>query len=205
MESLPSLRRSSRTRISSELREARRILGKDIDYLDASLPQLVEFPDSKALLEVHQDLSQFEKLKQGVENGDVPALADSSQETLALAQHLLTHIETLKHLRDEVVQAHRPWTVTMRERLRHGGNNDLLQMLEALGTELEQAVEWRKAFLERPVTTPEGIELDTALMEAVGNLSRGQETFWAERTIRQVRAEKAAGLHSRSRQSTRRP
>ena len=159
------------------LREARRILGKDIDYLDASLPQLVEFPDSKALLEVHQDLSQFEKLKQGVENGDVPALADSSQETLNLAQHLLTHIETLKNLRDEVVQAHRPWTVTMRERLRHGGNDDLLQMLEALGTELEQAVEWRKAFLERPVITPEGIELDTALLEAVGNLAEGKRPF----------------------------
>ena len=166
------------------LREARRTLGKDIDYLDASLPQLVEFPDSKALLEVHQDLSQFEKLKQGVENGDVPALADSSQETLTLAQQLLTHIETLKHLRDEVVQAHRPWTVAMRERLRRGGNDDMLQMLETLGTELEQAVEWRKAFLERPVTAPEGIELDTALVEAVGNLSRGQEPFWAERPIR---------------------
>jgi very-short-patch-repair endonuclease len=159
------------------LREARRILGNDIDYLDASLPQLVEFPDSKALLEVHQDLSQFEKLKQGVENGDVPALADSSQETLNLAQHLLTHIETLKNLRDEVVQVERPWTVTMREQLSHGGNKDLLQMLEALGTELEQAVECRKAFLEQPVITPEGIELDTALLEAVGNLAEGKRPF----------------------------
>jgi very-short-patch-repair endonuclease len=159
------------------LREGRRTLGKDIDYLDASLPQLVEFPDSKALLEVHQDLSQFEKLKQGVENGDVPALADSSQETLTLAQQLLTHIETLKHLRDEVVQAHRPWTVTIRERLRRGGNDDMLQMLEALGTELEQAVEWRKAFLDRPVTTPEGIELNTALVGAVGNLTEGKSPF----------------------------
>ena len=159
------------------LREARRTLGKDIDYLDASLPQLVEFPDSKALLEVHQDLSQFEKLKQGVENGDVPALADSSQETLTLAQQLLTHIETLKHLRDEVVQAHQPWTVAIRERLRCGSNDDMLQMLEALGTELEQAVERRKAFLERPVTTPEGIELDTALIEAVGNLTEGKSPF----------------------------
>ena len=112
-----------------------------------------------------------------MENGDVPALADSSQETLTLAQHLLTHIETLKNLRDEVVQANRPWTVTLRERLRHGGNNDLLQMLEALGTELEQAVEWRKAFLERPVITPEGIELDTALLEAVGNLAEGKRPF----------------------------
>ena len=103
------------------------------------------------MLEVHQDLSQFEKLKQGVENGEVPALADSSQETLALAQQLLTHIETLRNLRDEVVQAHRPWTAAIRERLRRGGNDDMLQMLEALGTELEQAVERRKAFLERPV------------------------------------------------------
>ena len=159
------------------LREARRALGQDIDYLDASLPQLVEFPDSKALLEVHQDLSQFEKLKQGVENGDVPALADSSQETLALAQQLLTHIEALQHLRDEVVQAHRPWTVAMRERLRRGGNDNLLPMLEALGTELEQAVEWRKAFLERPVTTPAGIELDTELAEAVSNLAEGKSPF----------------------------
>ncbi|MFA4947865.1 MAG: AAA domain-containing protein [Candidatus Krumholzibacteriia bacterium] len=160
-----------------QLREARRILGKDIDYLDASLPQLVEFPDSKALLEIHQDLSQFEKLKQGVENGDVPALADSSQETLTLAQQLLTHIETLKHLRDEVVQAHRPWPVAMRERLRCGGDDDMLLLLEALGTELEHAVEWRKPFLERPVTTPACIELDIELAEAVSNLTEGKSPF----------------------------
>ena len=101
-----------------------------------------------------------------------------------LAQQLLTHIETLQHLRDEVVQAHRPWTVTMRERLRRGGNNDLLQMLEALGAELEQAVEWRKAFLERPVTTPEGIELDAADRGCREQSHRGQETFWVERPVR---------------------
>lgn len=159
------------------LREARRTLGLDIDYLDASLPQIVEFPDSKALLEVHQDLSQFEKLRQAVESGDVPALADSSQETLAVAQQLLTHIETLQQLRDEVAQAHSPWTAAMRERLRRGGNDDLLPILEALGAELEQAIESRRAFLERPVTTSEGIELDAAIVAAVGNLSGGKSPF----------------------------
>ena len=159
------------------LREARRALGQDIDYLDASLPQLVEFPDSKALLEAHRDLSQFEKLKQSVENGDVPALANSSQETFALAQKLLTHIEALRCLRDEVAQARRPWTVAMRERLRRGNKDNLLSMLEALGTELEQAVELRRAFLERPVTTPAGIELDTEIAEAMRNLSEGKSPF----------------------------
>ncbi len=159
------------------LREARRALGQDIDYLDASLPQLVEFPYSKALLEVHQDLSQFEKLKQDVDNGDVPALADSTQETLARAQQLLTLIEAFQRLRDEVVQAHRQWAVAMRERLRRGGNDSLVPILEALGAELEQAVDRRKAFLERPVTTPAGIELDTEITEAMSNLAEGKSPF----------------------------
>jgi very-short-patch-repair endonuclease len=159
------------------LRDARRALGQDIDYIDASLPQIVEFPDSKALLEVHQDLSQFEKLKQGVANGLVPALADSSQETLALAQKLLSQIEALQHLRDEIEQAKRVWTVSMRERLRRNNNDNLLLMLETLGAELERAVESRKLFLVRPVTTPAGIELDTEFAEAVGNLTKGKSPF----------------------------
>ncbi|HSV74602.1 MAG TPA: AAA domain-containing protein [Chthonomonadales bacterium] len=159
------------------LREARRELGRDIDYLDASLPQLVEFGDSKELLGVHQDLSQFERLKQGVESGDVPALADSSQETLALAQTLLTDIGALRRLRDEVAQTHRPWTVAMRERLRHGGNDNLVPILEALGADLEQAVDRRQTFLERPVMAPEGIELDSEIEEAVSNLAEGRRPF----------------------------
>ncbi len=185
------------------LREARRALGQDIDYLDASLPQLVEFPDSKVLLEVHQDLSQFEKLKQGVENGDVPALADSSEETLTLAQQLLTHIEKLKHLRDEIVQAHRPWTDAIRERLHRGGKDDMLRMLEALGTELEQAVERRKAFLERPVTAPKASNLMPTLLEAVRNLSEGKSPFGLKGLLGKSDAEKTAGLYSRSWQSAR--
>jgi len=159
------------------LREARRALCQDIDYLDASLPQLVEFPDSKALLEVHQDLSQLETLKHDVENGIVPALADSSQETLALAQKLLVQMESLQTLRNEVTQAHRFWTTTMRERLRRSKSDNLVKMLEALGAEIEQVVARRKAFFERPVTTPAGIELDTEFIEALRNLTKGKRPF----------------------------
>ncbi|NLE46282.1 MAG: DUF559 domain-containing protein [Chloroflexi bacterium] len=159
------------------LREARRDLGRDIDYLGASLPQLIEFPDSKALLEVHQDLSQFEKLKQGVENGDIPAIADSSQEAISRAQQLLLEIEPFKNLRDEVEQGARSWTASIRERLQPGSNDDLLTMLENLGDELLKTVEWRKVFLARPVTTPADIELDSELLRAVSNLSEGKSPF----------------------------
>jgi hypothetical protein len=142
-----------------------------------SLPQLAEFPDSKALLEVHQDLSQFERLTQGVAKGAVPALADSSQDTLALAHTLVADIEVVKRLQDEIVQFNRPWTTALREQLRRNGNVELLLMLEALGAELEQAVELRKGFIERPVNAPKGIELDTELTDAVRNLAVGKSPF----------------------------
>lgn len=160
-----------------QLRRARRELGRDIDYLEMSLPQIVEFPDSRELLEVHQDLAQFQRLQQYVAAGDVPALADSSQETLALAQQLLTHIDVLQRLRDEVAQAHRPWTVIMRDRLWKGAADEMLAILESLGVELKEAVDLRKVFLERPVIVPEGMETDLELIEAVRNLAQGKSAF----------------------------
>ncbi|MFZ0931371.1 MAG: AAA domain-containing protein, partial [Syntrophobacteraceae bacterium] len=161
----------------ARLKEARRDLGPDISYLDAFLPQLIEFPDSKALLEVHQDLSQFEKLKQGVEKGEVPSLVNSQQETLTLAQRLLHGIEKLRKLREDITHPQVPWTDALRRRLRCGEKGNLLEMLETLGAELQQAVEHRNAFLDRPVIVPAGIELDPALMGAVGNLSEGKKPF----------------------------
>jgi len=49
--------------------------------------------------------------------------------------------------------------------------------VEALGSELEQAVDRRKAFRERPVTAPAGMELDTELTEAVTNLTEDKSPF----------------------------
>lgn len=158
------------------LRQARRTLGPDLNYLDVSLPQLVEFPDANTLLQTHQDLSRFEVLKKEIESGDIPALADSSQETVAAAHLLLSHIEELKKLRDEVEQARVPWPDKIRGRLRQQ-HDDLLPMLETLGEELDRAIESRKAFIKRPVTTPPGMELDPGIVEAVANLATGNSPF----------------------------
>lgn len=159
------------------LRDARRALGNDIEYLESSLPQVTEFPEFKVLLDVHHDLSQFERLKRAVESGNVPALADASHETLTLSEQLLPQIETLQRLRDEVTQAERPWVASLMQRLRRGGDKDFLTMLEILGTELEQADEQRKGFLQWPVTVPTGMEVDTELVEAVHNLAAGKSPF----------------------------
>ena len=157
------------------LREARRVLGLDIDYLDASLPQLVEFPDAKKMLEVHQDLSQLERLKQSVLRGEVPAIADSRPQTMALASSLLDQIVTLDRLRDEAFRA--SWTTALRERIRRGSDEKLFQMLDSLGADLEQCAERRLVFLDRPVVAAAGIDLDAVITEAVGNLANGKSPF----------------------------
>lgn len=159
------------------LREARRILGQDIDYLDASLPQLVEFPESRLLLQVHQDLSRFVLLSKEVESGQVPGLADSSQETIVAAQKLGQELTRLRDLRDQVHLAHKPWTVTMRERLRNSTSGDVLNMFETLGREIKDAAEERKTFHVKPVSLPPGIDTDVDIVEAIRNLSESKRPF----------------------------
>jgi very-short-patch-repair endonuclease len=161
------------------LRDARRTLGPDMAYLGCSLPQLADFPDSRQLLQVHQDLSRFSVLTKGIEDGDVPPLADSSQETLAAAQALVADIEQLRQLRDEVIAARRPWTVGIRDTLRGSGQRDLIGLFEALGAELKAANDERKAVLHRPVVTPPNMESDAEMMEAIRLLAIGKRPFGA--------------------------
>lgn len=159
------------------LRESRRALGEDIDYLDASLPQLVEFPDSKELIEVHNDLSHYERLKHDVDKGDVPSLADSSHETLTLARQLLKQIEVFLRCRSEIIEAKRPWISDLLKRLQRPDDEELFRTLEDLGKDLQAATERHKIFIQRPVTIPADFELDILLVEAVKNLTNGKSPF----------------------------
>lgn len=159
------------------LRDARRGLGPDMAYLGCSLPQLADFPDSKQLLQVHQDLARFTVLSKGVEDGRVPPLADSRQETLSAAQAVVADIEHLKQLRDEVIAARKPWTVGMRDALRNAERRDIFALFETLGAELKAANDERKALLTRPVVTSPEMEMDVELAEAVQNLAQGKSPF----------------------------
>ena len=159
------------------LRDARRLLGKDLIYLNSVLPLVTEFPDSRMLLQVHQDLSQFTQLTQAVEAGRVPSLANSGQETLSEAQDLLALSEELLDLRGKIQQENRPWSSKVKEKILRKESLDLLSMLDALGSEIGDCVEKRKNFIARPVSTPTALENNTELMEAIDNIILGKRPF----------------------------
>lgn len=159
------------------LREARQTLRADIDYLVCSLPQVVEFPETKELLQVHQDLCRFAVLTEEAKSGRVPDLANSSKETLVAAQEMLLLVESLRPLRIEVLEAGASWAVTIRQRLRDRKDLVLIGKLESLGTELERCMVIRETLLSRPVVSPPGMETDERLLDAVSNLARGESAF----------------------------
>lgn len=159
------------------LRDARRVLGKDLDYLEASIPQLSELPDPDVITQLHQDLVQHERLRRAVENGEIPDLANYGPETLRIARELLSRIETIKSLRSEIQNAARDWTSRVYRLLREKEGQGVLQVLEALGSEIEQLFRRHTAFLARPIEVPTGIEDDSELLRAIDNLAKGKSAF----------------------------
>ena len=160
-----------------QLREARRILGSDIAYLECALPQIADFPDSTVLLQMHQDLSKFSILSKQIELGEVLPVADSNQSTLTAAQELLSNVERLGELRNEIAKTRLPWTVTLKERLSREPLDEMLQIFETIGAEVAEIQSAQKSFLVRPVSLPVGLTLDAETIEAVTNLSEGRSAF----------------------------
>lgn len=159
------------------LREARRDLAKDLDYLHCKLPIVAAFPESRELLRAHQDLARLVELQAQVDSGEVSLLADASKETFEAAQRLSTQISNLKLLCQAIQNAGASWTTAMQVRLRKGSKDGILGLLESLGKEIEAAVDERKQFLSKPVTAPIDIDLNTELVEGIQNLAHGKRPF----------------------------
>lgn len=160
----------------SALRSARRQLGKDIDYLGASLPQIVEFPDSAELLQIHRDLSQYERLKASVDAGEIPTLSMPDNESVDRLHETASRAAALSDILAELKAVGDDWPT----RTRNGSGNsggDLFALLEALGADLNEAARSRTTFVEKPVHAPAAIELDDDIVTAVSNLSQGRRPF----------------------------
>jgi hypothetical protein len=160
-----------------ELRSARSDLGQDLVYLEASLPQLVEFPESKSILLAHQDLSRFEQLKKEIYQGGVPSLVDTSQDSIDSAIALKASIDELKAVRSTLLETGYAWIGSVKNHLKDQTKKDVQDLLNGLGKELNECREKRKNFLSKPVVLPTDFEINSELVDAVTNLSEGKKPF----------------------------
>lgn len=161
-----------------KLRESRRALDQDIDYLNCNLPMISAFPDSRELLHTHQDLSRYTELQSEIDSGGVPSLANSSKATFEAAQLLSEQISNLKRLRQSIRNANLDWTEVMLIRLRSNRENEVLQLFNALSIEFDTAFAERTQFLAKPVEPSEGIDdLNDILISAIRRCAEGKRPF----------------------------
>lgn len=158
------------------LREARRALSNDLDYLNCNLPLISAFPDSRELLRAHQDLARAVELQARVDSGEVTSLANSSKETFDAAQSLSAQISNLKLLYQSI-RNNGNWPYSLLGHLRSGSKADILKLFESLGSEINIAVIERKKFLIKPVSVPDGIDLNAEVVEGLRNLVQGKRPF----------------------------
>ena len=159
------------------LRGARRELGADITYLTYSLPQLIEFPNLKVVLQTHQDLAKFEQLRKEVEVGDVPNLRDTSDATIDAVTVLKAHVDAIKTVRITLQALGYGWISLVKLHISSESKKDVTHFLRQLGEELKTSQARRKDFLSRPVVIPSELELNQELSEAISNLSAGKRPF----------------------------
>lgn len=155
------------------LREARRQLGADIEYVAHELPNASDFPEAGALLAMHQGLAGFARMHaQG--RADLPQLPHGAEAALAQLAQSLARVRALRAgTLDPGVRAGTP----LHARLRSAPQADEFKLLERLAQELAGAGELRTAFLARPVEAAAGADQDAELMQAVQNLASGRRAF----------------------------
>lgn len=159
------------------LRQARRMLNVDLDYLGTTLPAWDSMPDTPTLLELHQQLCELHRLEEDLQEGRIPPLADASEEGLGHAQNLLQQSKELMDLLRDIFAARQSWVEPVRHALRRGAKPNYFKQLAKLGKDLG-IVESRHAdFISCPVSTPKGIEQNVELMKAVGRLANRQSPF----------------------------
>ena len=162
----------------ARLREARRAVAADMDYLGVLLPEISTFHDSLELMRVHQDLSRHAELEAAIDSGDLPPLVGSKNETIEDTYTLLDKIKNLFALTQQM-QRSGEWHRNARKLLKQSSAAlpPIIEIFDALGTELKAAVAERNSFLAKPVTIPKDIELDEEIVQAIQNKVAGKSPF----------------------------
>jgi very-short-patch-repair endonuclease len=127
-------------------------------------------------MRAHQDLARAVELQSQVDSGEVTPLADSSKQTFDAAQSLSSQISNLKLLYQSI-QNNDNWPSSLLGHLRSGSKTDVLELFSSLGSEIKIAVAERKKFLAKPISVPDGIDLNAKVVEGVRNLAQGKRPF----------------------------
>jgi hypothetical protein len=158
----------------SALRLARKMLGADLAYLGVRIPLSDELPTDTEVFSAHHDLSHAQELRQTVENGKTPAIADPSNDGIERAKCFQSDLRKLQDLRVKVASPSFGWTAVITEKLRTDALDPSFDMLRQMREEIDSLSSECSALLVQPVDLPNDWVNNQPLLDAIDRLSDGE-------------------------------
>ena len=148
------------------VREARKVLGINLQYLGRALPSLADLPDAAVITAIHVDLVNVKRLEADAADRNTPILSLAAERAVERAGKLQEAVErvaaVLKDLEDE------PWLLTIFETWRdRGAEADEVKLFNDLVPAMSDLASRRKEVVSGAVTVPAGADGNNDLLEAV--------------------------------------
>jgi very-short-patch-repair endonuclease len=160
------------------LRRARITIGKDLVYLNCSIPSPDEFPSWAELVELHRDLGLAKAIEADLALGAVLNFKDSSSDTFAAAKSLSAFLDERRALKKKLLQVNDPALERIAKKLASMRSDDplLLHLLQSCA-EIRNIDSRRMDLLSRAIFIPVDAEVNEDFLEAVSRLSDGKSAF----------------------------
>lgn len=159
------------------LREARKNLTIDLNYLTTKLPETNIFPQSSEILSIHRELSKYNQLKTIVKENNYPSLIGSTEAIFNRVSKLIKMFSDWDDLKRRISIADKSWINTLKEFLKKPEIMQIIQSFEILATEIDANIAERNNFLTNPVSIPKELELTEDVILAIANKANGKLAF----------------------------
>ena len=157
-------------------REARKIVGGLLLYIDREIPSRNDLVDTPTLTAVHERLVQASRIEQQIREEGIELMSLLANDALPRAERLAEDLRRVAGVR-ELFTDHRwmarifdSWSVAGIGAPETGLFDDVL-------AELDQIEESRKVFVQRPVQLPEEAIHDDVVLDAVERAATGKRLF----------------------------
>lgn len=162
------------------LRHARKILGKDLQYLNCQLPTSSILPNKKELSQAHELLTVSAKLQAEIDSEELPNLNfPIGEDEIEELEAQISRLRLLKILSDKYF-----WAAGILELLRNEGRKEIFSILDELTQEVKAWIENHNQFLRKSISIPQDADQNSAVIEAVANLANGKRPFSIIQSIR---------------------
>ena len=157
-------------------REARKIVGDLLVYMDKEVPSRNDLVDTPALTAVHEHLVQASHLERQIHEEGIELMSFLANDAVSRAKQLAEDLLSLAEARGLFVD--HPWMARIFDSwIGAGIGSSETALFDEVLAEFDQIEESRRAFVQRPVQLPEEAVDDNVVSAAVERAASGKRPF----------------------------